>query len=118
VGTIWDLFAVTLLYIFTLTGYGLLIATLSNNLSETILISFMLILPILLLSGMYVPVESLPPAMHWLISISPLKYYLNLAHGVFLKGNSIIFMWKDFCALLFLEVISFAVGRWRFRRSF
>lgn len=117
-GTIWDLFIVTLLYIFTLTGYGLLIATVSNSLSETILISFLLILPILLLSGMYVPVESLPVVMQGLISFSPLKYYLNLAHGVFLKGNSICFMWKDFCSLLTLGVVSFAVGLWRFRKSF
>ena len=78
----------------------------------------MIILPILLLSGMYVPVESLPAPMQVLISFSPLKYYLNLAHGVFLKGNSIALMWKDFSFLLALGVVSFTVGLWRFRKAF
>ncbi|MCX5751980.1 MAG: ABC transporter permease [Candidatus Saganbacteria bacterium] len=118
VGSIWELFIVTLLYIFTLTGYGLLIATLSKNLSETILISFLILLPILFLSGMYVPIESLSPWMQVLIGFSPLKYYLNLAYGVFLKGNSILFMWKDFCSLLTLGVVSFTIGLWRFRKAF
>ena len=118
VGTVWDLFVVTLVYIFTLTGYGLLIATISNSLSETILISLLIILPILLLSGMYVPVEALSHGIQLLVGFSPLKYYLNLANGVFLKGNSIVFMWKDFCSLLALGVVSFSIGLWRFRKSF
>ena len=117
-GTILDLIIVTLLYVFTLTGYGLLISTVSNNLSETILICLLVLLPMLLLSGMYVPVESLPPGIQWLISFSPLKYYINLAHGVFLKGNDILFMWKDFCVLLALGIVSFGVGLWRFRKAF
>jgi len=117
-GTIWDLFLITLVYIFTLTGYGLLIATLSSSLSETILISLLIILPILLLSGMYVPVEALSKSIQLLVSFSPLKYYLNLANGVFLKGNSVLFMWQDFCALLMLGVTSFALGLWRFRKAF
>lgn len=118
VGTYGDLFVVTLVYIFTLTGYGLLIATISSSLSETILISLLIILPILLLSGMYVPVEALSKGIQILVGFSPLKYYLNLANGVFLKGNSIVFMWKDFCSLLALGIISFALGLWRFRKAF
>ncbi|MFA6431237.1 MAG: ABC transporter permease [Candidatus Margulisiibacteriota bacterium] len=118
VGSIWELFFVTLLFIFTLTGYGLVIATVSNNMAETILISFLLILPIQLLSGMFAPVESLPGSIQFIVGFFPLKYYLNLAYGVFLKGNPILFMWKDLCALLALGVVSFAIGLWRFRKAF
>lgn len=118
VGGVWDLFLVTLIYVFTLTGYGLVIATLSNTLSETILISLLIILPILLLSGMYVPVESLSPVMQVLIAFSPLKYYMALANGVFLKGNPLLYMWKDLSALLALGIVSFSIGLWRFRKAF
>jgi len=118
VGSVWELFLVTLLYVFTLTGYSLVIATLSNSLSETILICIMIILPIILLSGMYVPIESLARPMQILIAFSPMKYYMNLAYGIFLKGNSILFMWKDFASLLILGIVSFAIGMWRFRKSF
>ena len=117
-GSLGELFLVTFLYVFTLTGYGLVISTLSKNLAETILISLLIILPILFLSGLYVPVESLSPWMQVLIGFSPLKYYLNLAQGIFLKGNSIMFMWQDIISLLILGIVSFTIGLWRFRKSF
>lgn len=117
-GSLQDLVIATLLYVFTLTGYGLLIATLSNNLSETILISLLVILPILFLSGLYVPIESLAPWLRPLIGFSPLKYYLNLGNGIFLKGNPLLLMWPDVVSLLVLGVASFSLGLWRFRKSF
>lgn len=117
-GSIWQFLIITLLYCFTITGYGLVLATFSNNLTESILISLAFLIPILILSGIYTPFELMPNWLQQIMSISPLRYYLLLSHGVFLKGLTIMDMIKDFSILFSLGLGSFFLGLWRFKRSF
>jgi ABC-2 type transport system permease protein len=109
---------VTMVFCFTASGLGLLVSTVSNNLSETVLFTLLLLFPILFLSGSWVPPEAMPAALQYLMKLSPLYYYLELGMGIFLKGNSIIFMWKQFLSLLGLGIVIFWLGAIRFRKMF
>ena len=117
-GNIWSFFLVSLIYFFTIAGLGLLISTISNSLSETVLFSVLLLVPIMFLSGAWVPPESMPKWMRFFVNLSPLKYYIDLGNGIFLKGNSIFFMWKKLLALSGLGTAVFLAGAYRFRRVF
>lgn len=117
-GSILAFFLVTLIYIFTVTGLGLMISTISSNLSDTVLISILVLVPIMFLSGAFVPIESMPGWMQRLVDLSPLKYYINIGTGILLKGNSLFLMWKDLVSLFILGVLSFTVGALRFRKVF
>ncbi len=56
--------------------------------------------------------------MKFLVNFSPLKYYLDLGMGIFLKGNTLAFMWKEFVTLIALGMGIFWLGSVRFKKMF
>ncbi|MGB2705354.1 MAG: ABC transporter permease [Candidatus Omnitrophota bacterium] len=117
-GNIWSFFFVSLIYFFTVAGLGLFISTISNNLSETVLFSLLILVPIMFLSGAWVAMEVMPKWVQFLVHLSPLKYYLDLTNGIFFKGTSLLAMWKWVASLLAIGVAAFTAGAFRFRRVF
>ncbi|MFH0800952.1 MAG: ABC transporter permease [bacterium] len=117
-GNILDFFILTTVFCFTSSGLGLLISTVSNNLSETVLLTLLVLFPIMFLSGAWVPPEAMPGWMQTLIVFSPLKYYLDIGVAIFIKGNSLFYMWKEFLALAALGGGIFWLGAIRFRKMF
>lgn len=117
-GNIWAFFFVSILYFFSIAGLGLFISTISSNLSETVLFSLLILIPIMFLSGSTVAPEVLPGWVKALMHLSPLKYYLDLGNGIFFKGNSLISMWKLVAGLFVVGASAFAFGAARFRKVF
>lgn len=117
-GSVMDFLLVNIVFCFTVSGLGLLVSTVSNNLSETVLLTLLILFPIMFLSGSWVPPEAMPKAMQFLIKLSPLKYYLDLGLGIFLRGNSLIFMWQEFLSLVALGGSIFLIGAIRFKKMF
>jgi len=118
IGNIWSFFLVSLIYFFTIAGFGLFISTISNNLSETVLFSVLILVPIMFLSGAWIPTEAMPKWMAFLVQFSPLKYYIDIANGIILKGNSLLFMYKELLLLIALGTAAFLGGYLRFRKTF
>lgn len=109
---------VTMVFCFASSGLGLLVSTVSNNLSETVLITLLILFPIMFLSGSWVPPEAMPVFLQYLVKLSPLYYYLELGMGIFMKGNSLMFMWQNFLSLLALGIVIFSIGAFRFKKMF
>ncbi len=109
---------VTMAFCFASSGLGLLVSTVSNNLSETVLITLLILFPIMFLSGSWVPPEAMPVFLQYLVKLSPLYYYLELGMGIFMKGNSLMFMWQNFLSLLALGIVIFGIGAVRFKKMF
>jgi len=108
----------TALMVFSMGGIGLVVATTTRTLPSALLLSFMLVIPILFLSGNFTPVEAMPPWQNYLTLLSPQRYYLGLGYGILLKGASFTSLWKDFLGLLFVGGAFFGMGVHRFQRQF
>ena len=111
-------YSATALYIFAMSGLGLVIATLSKNLAQVMLISFLTMMPILLLSGTWNPPESMPTWEQWLMHLSPLFYYTDMGYTILLKGNSLADLWPQTLGLLTLGSTLFLFGTYWFKKSF
>jgi len=109
---------VTVIFLFATSGLGLLISTVANNLSETILLTFIVLVPIAFLSGAWTPPEAMPDWMRMLIYFSPLNYYLEICFGIFFRGVGLAETWLSLLLLLALGVLIFAAGAMRFRKKF
>ena len=109
---------VTIIFLFTTSGLGLLISTVANNLSETILLTFIVLVPIAFLSGAWTPPEAMPVWMRQLIYFSPLTYYLEISYGIFFRGVNLAETWMSLLLLFGLGILIFAAGALRFRRRF
>jgi ABC-2 type transport system permease protein len=66
-------------------------------------------------SGFMFPIASMPPLVQKLTYIVPLRYYIAIVRGIFLKGVGIEILWQQFLALLVLGsvILWFAVNRFR-----
>lgn len=88
---------------------GFFIATLAENLQQALLLSFLVLFPLMFLSGTMVPVEGMPRAMQWISYLSPVRHYMEIALGVLMKGVGLDILWPHFAAL---AATTAALGSW------
>ncbi len=98
-------------------GLGLLLGTLAANLQQALLLSFFTVFPVLVISGVLVPQESMPRAIQLLSLLSPLRYYHEIGLGIFVKGVGIGVLWPQSVAMGGLGLGLFGLGLWGFGRQ-
>ena len=106
------------LYAFSISGVGLFIATLARNVGQVMLLTFMLVLPMLLLSGAWTPPEAMPRWEQTLMAFTPLYHFNIIGNGILFKGAGLEDLQSHLLALTGLGVALFSFGAWRFRRQF
>ncbi|MRR33763.1 ABC transporter permease [bacterium] len=114
-GSIPLLFGATALFLMSSLGFGLLISTISRTQQQAMMSAFFFIFPAMLLSGFAFPIENMPEPVQWLTYLNPLRFYLVIIRGIFLKGVGGAVLWHQFLALLVLGtvILWFAVSRFR-----
>ncbi len=89
------------LFLMTTLGLGLFISTLVKTQQQAMLVAaFFVMMPFILLSGFIFPVENMPPVIRIAAQFIPLKYYLTIVRGIFLKGIGWVELWPQALALL------------------
>lgn len=103
------------LYLFSVLGIGLLISTISRTQQEAFMASFLVIMPVILLSGFMFPVSSMPEIFQYVTFLNPLRHFLEIVRGIFLKGAGPGTLWPQCLALLIIgpAVLAFAASRFR-----
>jgi ABC-2 type transport system permease protein len=117
-GSLVLFFAVTALYTFAMSGLGLFISTLSRNLAQAVMLTIMIMMPVILLSGAWTPPEAMPSGIRQAMYASPLYYYIEMAYGILLKGAGLDILWDSLLSLIALGSLIFIFGAWRFKRQF
>lgn len=112
------LFAMIALYASALAGLGLVLATLARSSGQVGLLVILTVLPMLILSGLTSPVESMPGAMRWAIELSPLYHFAHIVYGIVFRGEGLATLWPSALAVAALGAGLFALGRWRFTTQF
>jgi ABC-2 type transport system permease protein len=98
-------------------GIGIWIATYARNQMQALLLSFFVLFPMMFLSGTITPVVAMPMWLQWLSFLSPMRHYLSLALGIFLKGLGLEVVWPHALALAGFTILILWLGLRRFRRS-
>ena len=117
-GSIVLFFSLTALFVFTTSGMGLAAATLTRNQAQVGMMTLLVVAPMLLLSGLTSPMEAMPAWVRHLMALSPLRYYVEIAHGILLKGAGLSVLWGSVLQMALLGGALFGFGMWRFRRQF
>jgi len=116
-GSFLLLFAFSLLFLFNTLGLGLLVSTFSSNQQQAMMASVLFVmLPMIILSGFVFPVENMPAPIRILTYALPMKYYLTIVRGIYLKGAGVAELWDEGAALIFLGAIILSVSLLRFRK--
>jgi len=106
----------SILYLFSGLGLGLLLSTLSSTQQEAFMPTFLVFMPTMLLSGFMFPVESMPRIFEILTWVNPLRHYLEIVRGIFLKGAGLRALWPQYLALLLLGGLVLGTATTRFQK--
>jgi ABC-2 type transport system permease protein len=99
-GSFWLLFALTLLFLVNTLGLGLFVSTVSDNQQQAMMTSvFFFVTPMIYLSGFVFPIENMPAVIQPITYLIPLRYYLVIVRGIFLKGVGMAALWPQALAL-------------------
>ncbi len=115
-GSIPALFLATCLFLLSTLGVGLFISTVSKTQQQAMMTTFFFILPFFMLSGFVFPIANMPEIVQWLTFLNPLRYFLVIIRGIFLKGVGLHILWPQYAALAILGVAVFAGAVGRFRK--
>jgi ABC-2 type transport system permease protein len=112
-GSVLLLAAGSFCFILAAVGLGLLISTISGTQQEAFMTMFFFMLPIVILGGFMFPVANMPVAFQWLSLLDPLRHYLEMVRGIFLKGAGLAALWTQLLALAVMGpgLLWFAVTR-------
>jgi len=106
-----------LLFLMSALGLGLLISTVSHTQQEAFLSTFLLMMPLMMLSGFMFPVTSMSPAFQYLTLLNPLRHYLEIVRAVFLKGAGLDALWRQYLALAWIGGSVLVLAARRFRKT-
>lgn len=115
-GSILLLFFATCLFLLSTLGVGLFISTVSSTQQQAMMTTFFFILPFFMLSGFVFPIVNMPVVVQWLTYLNPLRYFLVIIRGIFLKGVGMDALWLQYAALAIIGIVVFAGAVGHFRK--
>src|SRR5688572_16036382 len=99
-GSVPLLLAMCLVYLMTTLGLGLFVSTISSTQQQAMITtSFFFLLPMVFLSGFIFPIENMPAAIQPFTYLIPLRYFLVILRGIFLKGVGLETFWPEALSL-------------------
>lgn len=116
-GSLLLLAGATSLYLMSTLGIGLLISTISRTQQQAMMSAFFYYFPAMLLSGFVFPIANMPETVQWLTYLNPLRYFLVIIRGIFLKGVGPEILWPQMAALLILGTVTLWVATRRFQKT-
>ncbi len=116
-GSFTLLLGLTMLFVLSTLGLGLLVSTLVQNQQQAMMgATFVLMIPMIYLSGLLFPIENMPQGIQYVTYAIPVRYYAEILRGVFLRGSGIDVLWPQALALLVMGVSILTVAARRFRK--
>lgn len=116
-GSFFLLMGLTLLFLLTTLGLGLLVSTLVQTQQQAMVASvYLLMVPMIYLSGLIFPIENMPEVLQAVSRFIPLRYYAVVIRGIFLKGSDAVALWREALALGAFGAATLVLASARFRK--
>ena len=97
-GSLRLLLAMSLIYLLRTLGLGLFISTISDTQQQAMMTAtFFFLMPMMYLSGFIFPIENMPAVIQSVTYLIPLRYFLVIVRGIFLKGVGLDCCGRRFC---------------------
>src|SRR6266404_6021184 len=116
-GSFWLLLFAAFLFLLTSLGAGLFISTVSRTQQQAMLATFLFFQPFFMLSGFSFPIRNMPESVQWLTFLNPVRYFMDIVRGIFLRGSGIDTLWPELLALAVFGVAILWASVARFHRN-
>ncbi len=107
------LFAV--LFVLGISGFGIVISNYSATMQQAMFVMWFFLLILILMSGLFTPIRSMPQWAQWITVLNPLKYLMQVMRAVYLRGSVLSELFPQLIALILFAVFfnSWAVKSYR-----
>jgi len=105
------------LFVLSTIGIGLLISTVSTTQQQAMVTGFLVLMPAIILSGLTNPISSMPAGLQIATNLDPLRHFVVVLRGVYLKGIGIRILWPQMAAMMLIGVAVLTLSVLRFRKS-
>jgi ABC-2 type transport system permease protein len=86
-GSFVTLYTISLVYVFAISGLGLVISNYSDTMQQSMFMMFFFIIVFVLMSGLFTPIKSMPQWAQNITIFNPLRYYIQAMRNIYMKGN-------------------------------
>ena len=117
-GSLLLFFSLTALYALATAGIGMLAATFARNTGQLGMLLVLIIFPTIMLSGLWVQLESMPDWLRAIVNLTPLRYFVDIAYGILLRGVGFDVVWDSVLKMSMIGGVLFSLALWRFRGQF
>jgi ABC-2 type transport system permease protein len=116
-GSVLLLLVCAVLYLMTSLGAGLFLSTVSQTQQQAMMAAFFFFMPAFMLSGFAFPIHNMPVAVQYLTYLNPLRYFMEIVRGIFLKGVGIAVLWPQMACLAVYGISVLTLSAMRFRKT-
>lgn len=116
-GSIVCIYLVSTIYILMALSLGLLISNLASTQLEALLLSAMVLLvPIVMLSGMMFPVDSMPQILQWVAAVVPPRYYIEAMRKLMIMGVGFNEVLREVAILTAMTLLFMSISLAKFKK--
>ena len=110
------LLACSALFLMTTLGAGLFISTVSHTQQQALMASFFFFMPAFMLSGFAFPIRNMPLPVQYLSYVNPVRYFMEVVRGLFLKGTGADILWPQMLGMALFGAAVLVVSALRFHK--
>jgi ABC-2 type transport system permease protein len=107
----------TIAFLFSVTSLGIFLATIARSMPQFGLLAIPVFLVMMLLSGVYTPMDSMPAVLRYIMYFSPSTHFVRYAQAVLFRDAGVDVVWRDFAMLIIIGSVFFTAALLRFRKS-
>ncbi|HEX4234787.1 MAG TPA: ABC transporter permease [Caldimonas sp.] len=114
-GSLWALYAALLMFMTAGVGIGLSISAVAASMQQAMLYTFVLLMPMMLLSGLTTPIANMPEVLQLATYANPLRFGIDMVRRIYLEGVGLGVVLPDFVPLVAITAITMPIAGWLFR---
>ncbi len=104
-------------FLISAIAIGVMIASITKTLQQTLLLCFFGLFPVMFMSGTMTPIDSMPEFLQPITLISPVRYFMDICMGIFLKGVGIAELWPAALSMAGIGGALYLIAGWRFKHN-
>jgi len=116
-GSIPLFIAGTVAFLFSVTSLGIFLATIARSMPQFGLLAIPVFLIMMMLSGVYTPMDSMPVILRNIMYFSPSTHFVQFAQAVLFRGAGMEVVWLEFTMVIFIGILFLILALIRFRKS-
>ena len=117
VGSFFTLYLTLLIFLVSCVGIGLSISAISDSMQQVIVYCFVVLMPVMLLSGMATPVRNMPEALQYFTDINPLRFAIDSVRRIYLEGAGLATIAPNFIPMILVTMVTLPTAAWLFRNK-